>query len=192
MVFLKSLVFILINVLCGYLFVYTIKFILFYPRTKKYIFNKKIPFTPGLIPRKKDWLINKVETLLRDYLRDCKINTEKSRVTRWENKVFKKAWNKCEYVEKIKYLPGFIKEKLHYICSLLAYEFAKQFLRDFVPYLMERYNIKQYINLADKKIDIDTIRDFYNKYIYKYSLYIVLTFFGLMGLLNMLIYLIIQ
>ncbi|HHE39343.1 MAG TPA: hypothetical protein ENL20_12345, partial [Candidatus Cloacimonetes bacterium] len=92
MVFLKAILFILWNLLAGFLIVFTIKAMIFFPRKELFFFHKKIPFTPGFAYRKKDWLINKIRKMLSDYLKDCSSNNENTKVAEWENKVYQKAW----------------------------------------------------------------------------------------------------
>ena len=192
MVFLKGLIFIFANIFVGYIFIFALKAFLFYPTKPKYYHGKKIPFTPGFLYRKQTWLINKLQSLLDDYIAYTQDFSKNSKVTKWEDKVYDKSWEKFEFFEKPRFIPSSIKTMMHYYASLFVFEFSRQFLRNFVPYLMERYNVQKYVDLADKKLDVDLILDFYNKKIEKYMLYALLAINGTIGLFNMIVYLIIH
>ena len=192
MIFLKGLIFIFANIFVGYLLIFLIKAVLFYPKKAKYYGEKKIPFTPGLLYRKQEWLINKLQALLDDYIAYTRDYSKNSKITEWEDKVYDKSWEKFEFFEKPRFIPSSIKTMMHYYASLFVFEFSRQFLRNFVPYLMEKYNVQKYVDLADKKLNVDLILDFYNKKIEKYVLYALLVINGTIGLFNMIIYFIVH
>ena len=192
MIFIKGLIFLIANMLIAYLLVFSAKAILFYPKRKKYWGSKQIPFTPGLMYRKQKWLINKLHSLLEDYLKDCKIYSDDSRISKWESNVYDKAWQKFDFFEKPRFIPASIKKIMHYYSSLFVMEFVRQFLRNFVPYLMDRYNINKYVDLVDKKLNVDMILDFFNKKIYKYLLMFFVGIALLIGIFNMIIFFIVN
>lgn len=177
----------------GFLVVFTIKQLLFFPREEKHFSNgKRIPLTPGLAYLGKNWIMHKIKRLLQDYINDTKNFSEKSRISAWEDNLFKNAWDKFEFFDNIRYLPHKWKENIRYLFSLFFYEIAKQFLRKFVPYLMDYFEVDKYVELLDKKIDIDLLKKFYCTYIYKYVLWFVLACGFFVGLWNVIIYLIIK
>ena len=192
MVYLKPFTFIFFNMLAGFVIVFSIKAFLFYPKREKYFFRKRIPVTPGFAYRKKIWLIQKLTKMLNEYIRDSKDESDKSKITKWEQEAFKKAWNRFEFIDNIKLLPRVLKEKIRYFLSAIVYELAKQFLRSFVPYLMEKYGVEKYIQLLDRKLDMEIILGYFNRYVYKFMLIFSLSFFFLVGLGNMIIYLIMK
>ena len=192
MIFLKGLIFLIANMLVAYLIVFSIKAILFYPKRKKYCNSKPIPFTPGLLYRKQKWLIDKLHSLLNDYLKDCKVYSEDSRISKWESTVYDKTWDKFSFFEKPRFIPASIKRIMHYYSSLFVMEFARQFLRNFVPFLMERYNVNKYVVLVDKKLNVDMILDFFNKKIYKYMLMVFVGLALLIGIFNMIVFFIVS
>jgi hypothetical protein len=192
MIFLKALLFIIFNLISGFLIVFAGKAILFLPRKPKFWRGKQIPLTPGLLYRKKNWLVRKMRKLVIDYLHDIKIESPDSRVSKWEKEIFDKAWAKFEFVEKPKFVPSFIKEQAHYYLSVMVYELAKQFLRSFVPFLMKEYHLEKYLDIIEMKLDVDIIYHFFQKKIYKYLLYFSLAFFFLVGFGNMILYFIIH
>ena len=192
MIFLKGLIFLIANMLVAYLIVFSIKAILFYPKRKKYWNSKPIPFTPGLLYRKQKWLIDKLHSLLNDYLKDCKVYSDDSRISKWESTVYDKTWDKFSFFEKQRFIPSSIKRIMHYYSSLFVMEFARQFLRNFVPFLMERYNVNKYVDLVDKKLNVDMILDFFNKKIYKYMLMVFVGLALLIGIFNMIVFFIVS
>lgn len=192
MVFLKSLLFLLINMASGFVLIQTIKLLLFYPDQEKYIFGKKMFLTPGFVYRKKRWLINKLHTLLHDFIYDCEHEQKASKISVIETRVYERIWNACRFLERIRYIPSGVVNTVRHIIALFGYELVKQFFRRFLPYMITRYNLERYIELVDEKIDVNIIKDFYLRYIHKFLLLFVLVFCFLIGLFNMIIYLIIQ
>lgn len=192
MIFLKGLFFILFNLLSGFLIAFVAKAILFLPRKAKYFRGKQIIFTPGLLYRKRDWVMNKIRTEIKNFLKEAKSEIEGSKVSKWEQEAFKRAWEKFEFIEKPRFVPRVIKENLHFFFSAIVFEVVKQFLRSFVPYLMEHYQINKYVDLLEKKFDMDVIYGYFNKYVYKYMLMFSLAFFFLVGFGNMIIYYIVH
>jgi len=157
-----------------------------------YIGGKKVPLTPGFAFHKKDWLIQKLSSILSDFLRDCKEEKDESIISKWELEVFKKTWDKLESIENIKFVPRAVKEKIHYFCSVLVYEIVKQFLRSFIPYLIENYKVSKYIDVLSQKLDMNMICGYFNKYVFKYMMLFSLAIHFLIGLGNMIVFLIIH
>ena len=193
MIILKPIFIILWNMLPGFLVIFTIKQLLFFPREEKRFPNgKKIPLTPGFAYKFKVWGMFKIRHLIQDYINDTKNQSENSRISIWENNIFQKAWNKFEFVDKISFLPQKWKDNIRYFFALIIYEITKQFLRKFVPYLMDHFEIDKYVELLDKKVDIDLIKDFFCRYVYKYLMLFVLGIGFIVGFWNVIIYLIIK
>lgn len=189
MIIIKPLIFIIVNMLFGFLYVFAIKFFLFIPSKKKMIYGKRIPLTPAYVYRKKIWLIKKIKKMVNDYINDTKDETDDSRITKWEHKVFHKTWDKITFMENLKFIPKSVKNNIRHFISTVVFEVVKQFLRTFVPYLMEKYEVNKYIELLDKKLDVNILKEYFNRYIYKYILMFVLAIHFLIGLGNMIIYL---
>jgi len=192
MIIIKPLIFIFANILVGFLFIFTLKAFLFFPRKEKRVHGRKIPLTPGFIHKKKKWLIDKLHSILHKYLADAKSEREGTRISQWELKVFKAVYDKLKPISEFKFLPRKIKENIRHFLSTMVYEIVKQFLRSFVPYLMDRYNLKQYIDLLNVKLNVKVIEEYFNKYVYRFLLIFTLAFCFLIGLGNMIIYLIIR
>ena len=192
MFIIKPLIFIIVNMLFGFIYVFVIKFFLFIPSKEKKINGKRIPLTPAYVYRKKIWLIKKIKKMVNDYINDTKNDTDGSRITKWEHKVFHQTWDKITFMDNLRFIPKSIKNNIKYFFATLVFEVVKQFLRTFVPYLMGKYEVNKYIELLDKKLDVDIIKEYFNKYVYKYILMFVLAVHFLIGLGNMIIYLFVK
>ncbi|HPR18037.1 MAG TPA: hypothetical protein PLD62_07315 [Candidatus Cloacimonadota bacterium] len=191
MVFLRFLLFIFWNMLPGYLSVFLLKQLLFFPEKEKYFGNgKKIPLTPGFAFKVKNYLIQKITHLVHDYLDDTKNSESDSRISKWETQAFNRAWEKCDYIERIKFLPHKWRESIRFFLASVFYQLVKQFLRSFVPYLMDHFEVEKYIELLDKTIDMKVIKDYFIRYVYRYLLYAVLAIGFIVGLWNAVFYLI--
>ncbi len=192
MALLKFLIIIVFNLSLGLTPVLLIIGFLFYPKEKKYIGYKQIPLTPAFAYRKKEQLMRKIHRLLHDYLEECESLDQNSRVAKWEQKAFKSAFEKYGWIDDIRWLPGVIKEKIHHFISTVAYEVVRQFLRKFVPFLIEKYKLESYIAIIDKKLDVEVIKEFFMKYIFKYIMIVLAICYGLLGLFNGFLFLIIK
>jgi len=192
MFIIKPLIFIIVNMLFGFIYVFAIKIFLFIPSKEKKINGKRIPLTPAFVYRKKIWLIKKIKKMVNDYINDTKDDTDDSRIAKWEQKVFQKTWDKITFMDDLKFIPRSIRDNIKYFIATIVFELVKQFLRTFIPYLMEKYELNKYIELLDKKLEVDLIKEYFNKYVYKYVLMFVLAVHFLIGLGNMLIYLCIK
>ena len=189
MFIIKPLIFIIVNMLAWFLYIFAIKFFLFIPSREKMINGKRVPFTPAFVYRKKIWLIKKIKKMVNDYINDTKDDSDGSRITKWEHKVFHQTWDKITFMENISFIPRSIKNNFRHFISTVVFEIVKQFLRTFIPYLLEKYEVNKYIELLNMKLDVDIIKEYFNKYVYKYVLLFVLVIHFLIGLGNMLIYL---
>ncbi len=192
MIILRAFAFIFFNVLAGYIFVFLLKAFLFIPKKEIYLFRRKLPFTPAFIYRKKKWLLRKLNLFLDQYLADTKDFSDRSRITKWESKIYENILEKMISNDKLSWLPNKISQKIYSLFATLGYEIVKQFFRNFVPYLIEHYNLESIIDLIDQKLDIEVIISYFNQYIYKYLMIFTLGFCFMVGLGNMLIFLIVK
>ena len=191
MIFLKSLLFPLANMLIAYLLVSLVRGVLFYPRREIFINGKKLPLTPGLVVKYHKILLDKLNGLLNDFLHDIDNDHGGNKVTEWETKSFEKCYKWAEEKINIKYLPHKILIGLRVLVAEFGREFVRQFARSFVPYLMEKVNFTRYVELVNHHITLEFLQKYYDRYIYKYSLIILCGFALIIGIFNQLIYLII-
>jgi len=192
MIFLKSLIFLLYNLLAGFLIVATIRTLLLFPKKKIYLGNRKVPLTPGILYKYRNLLIKKLKDTLNNYINDSRDENSSSKISVWENRIFRNVWDKLESIENIRFLPKSFKSNVRYIIALLAYEITKQFLRTFIPFLLEKFKAHKLITIIEEKLDMKIISEYYDKYIFKFMLIFFLSINFIIGLGNMIIYLIIH
>ena len=192
MIFLKALLIFLLNFLLVYPFAYIIRAFFFHPHEKKYLFKRHVPFTPALLYRWKNWIFDKIRGYLNEFFRECEDSDYKGRIREFEEKVYNATWEKIEVVHKLRYVPGFIKRQIQIIVSQIAYQFVSYFIRTFIPYLIEEYGLESYVDILEIKLDIKVLEGYYNRYFNKLIFYASLPLFFLLGIYNMLIYLIIR
>jgi hypothetical protein len=186
MVFLKGLMLLAINIMTGWFFAWTIKALLFLPRRRKFIGGKPVPFTPGFLFRKKQWLFAKVYGWYDGFVRMAADHDNPlSFIRDWEDQAYRKAWDGLEAVERIPGLPRGMRDSLRKMLARLVLEIVSRFLRDFVPYLLSRYQIRNKIELLDMKLDMDTVFDYFNRRIYRFIRIGFCAIAGLIGLYNM-------
>jgi uncharacterized membrane protein YheB (UPF0754 family) len=192
MIFLKALSFVLLNAILGFLIPYSVRYLLFFPRSEKRIAGHKVPLTPGVFPRLKGMLIAKLEGVLSEYLQDAYGSDPNGRIRQWEDKMYQAAWDRLAFIDTAKLLTQHMKDQLRHGLALVAFEVTKQFLRSFVPFLMEKYNVEHYIDLIDEKLDVAVIQEYHDRYVFKYLAYFFTAVYALIGVANMIYYLIIQ
>lgn len=192
MIMINALLFLILNIAMGFLLVTVMRALLFYPKTKKYLGGYHIPLTPALIYRIKEHIVKQLYLLLHNFLDDCENREFDSKISRIEQDVYRKIWDRLESLKEFRYVPRFIMGKVQNLFAQIAYELTHYFIRTFVPYLIERYNIENYIAMLENKADISILKGYYQRYIHRYLLYFSLTFFFFTGLFNMIIYLIIR
>jgi len=190
---LKALLILLANMGIGCFWAWIVMAFLFLPKKQKRLFGKPVPFTPGLLRRKKIWLVNRAYRYLDDYLNAAMNDADtQSVVARWEQKA--RAWmeQKLDGLQTTRRLPAAVGRAVGKVLADVVEEIARQLLRDFVPYLVEHYRVRHYIDLADKLVDVEVIYRFANRYVFKYIYFFMLGLCGLIGLFNVIVFLLLQ
>jgi hypothetical protein len=191
MIFLKSLLFIVWNITVGVLIIELIKCLLFNTKSR-FIFGKHIPLTPGFIIAKRDWVFNKVRAILHDFLDQAdKVYENYGYLAKWERLVYTTVLEKCGFVDEWKLLPKVWKEKIKVFLAKSAMDAARKVLRTVIPKLIEQIQLEHRIDDFDEKFSSKIIRGYYNQYVHKYLIYFVMVINFLIGLSNMILYLII-
>ncbi|HNX37549.1 MAG TPA: hypothetical protein PL124_06305 [Candidatus Cloacimonadota bacterium] len=189
--FLKSLTFILWNIALGVSLVYIFKCLLFNKKAR-YIFKWRIPMTPGFFVQKRDWIFSKARDILHDYLRQAEDFAQRNGyLAKWERLVHDAVWEKTNFIDEWKYIPAGIKDKLHAKLSDLAKSLASTILRKLVPRLIEQLRIEHLIDDYDFKLSVEFFYGYFKKYVYKPLLLAFLAINFLIGLMNMILYLIV-
>lgn len=189
---LKFVIIVLLNIGLGYLLCALIYNFFFCPKPL-YFFSKKIPFTPGFLFRKKKFLIKKLNELIDNYL-DYAINENNRHnyLAEFEDKIFKSIHQGLKSFFQEKLVPKFIKNKLMDWSENIAKMLIKKLTRELIPYIIYTLNIKDKIDLLNQKLDIHLLKSYFDQYVYKYIKYFTYAFFGLIGIFNAVIYLILS
>jgi len=191
MIFLKSLLFILWNVLIGVLLIELIRWLLFNKKSR-FVFAMHIPLTPGFIVAKRDWLFNKVRAILHDYLEQAdKMYGSYGYLVKWEKLVYETVLEKSTFVDDWKLIPKIWRDKIKQFLAKSAQEAARKLLRKVIPKLIEQIQLEKRIDDFDEQFSSKIIRGYYNQYIHKYLMYFFMTVNFLIGISNMILYLII-
>ncbi len=152
----------------------------------------KVPFTPGFIFRQKENLSQKLHDLLESLLIECKNFDYESNISRLERKTYNQVLDKFLSLKKVRCLPHFFLDRISLLSAQISFEVFRQFVRSFVPFLIEEYKVESYIDLLDQKIDVYIIRKYYLRYVHRYMVIVSACFFFLMGLFNMIVFLIVR
>ncbi|HNU97614.1 MAG TPA: hypothetical protein P5518_00830 [Candidatus Cloacimonas sp.] len=191
MIFLKSLTFIVWNVILGCILLFMLKWLLF-NRKARYIFGIRIPLTPGFLVAKRDWLFDKVRDLVQDYL-DQAANPyyKDGYLSKWIKQIRHFIWDKTDFVDGWFFIP--VKFKL-VIRDKIADAFTavvEKFLRKTVPRIVEHLQIEHQIDEFDIQLSVDFFYSYFKKYVYKPLLIGFAALNLVIGIMNMIWFLII-
>ncbi len=190
MLFLKSLLFIVLNVGLGLLLVYLLKWFLFNPKQRKFLGTRN-PLTPGFLVRKRDWLFNKARDLLHGYLeqaQDEKLKT--GYLFDLEEQVQQKVWDQTSFVDDWPLLPGGLKQKIRDAVANAVRGIAGKVLRKTVPHFLEQWRVEYRIDEFDEKFNLEFFYKYFRQYLYVPLLKIIGGLNLLLGILNMVLFLI--
>ena len=191
MIFLKSLLFIGWNVILGVLIVVKFRWLLFNSK-RRYIFGKRIPLTPGFLVAKREWLFNKARSILHDFLDQAADPIGKTGYLKaWLEKITEFLWDKTSFVSEWRFLPLKLKERIrHKIVDAFA-GIAENILRKTVPRLIEQFRVEYRIEEFDEQFSIEFFYGYFRRYVYKPLLIAFAAVNLLIGISNMILYLII-
>jgi uncharacterized membrane protein YheB (UPF0754 family) len=189
MIFLKSLLFIVWNIGIGVLLINSVRWFLFNQKSK-FIFGSHVPLTPGFIVRKRDWVFNKVRAILHDFLDQADSICNNGYLAKWEQMVFDTVWEKVQFVDGWKLLPRIWKSKIRTFIAQIAKDISRKVLRQLIPKFIEQLQIEHRIDDFDEQFSSKVIRQYYNQYIHKYLIYFIMAVNLLIGISNMILFLI--
>lgn len=191
MLFLQSLLFIVWNMVLGLLVIYFAKWLLFNSKPR-YIFGKKIWFTPGFIVRKREWLFNKARFILHDYLAQAEDSRSRhGYLAKWEQQAHDFLWEKTEFVDGWRFMPAKLKAGIRKKIVDAFAGMVSKLLRKTIPRLAEQLRVEHRIDDYDFQFSIDFFRKYYDKYVHKYLIYFFLAVNFVIGVANMILFLII-
>jgi hypothetical protein len=192
MIVLKALSFIVWNILLGLSLVELFNWFLF-NRKARIIFGWHLPLTPGFLVRKRDWLFTKAKDILHDYLEQAGDYARKNGyLAKWENLVRDMVFEKTSFVNDWPLLPRSLKDKIHAQMADLGKNLASSILRKLVPSLIEQFRIEHKIEDFDEQFNIEFFYGYFHKYVYKPMIYAFMALNFLIGLTNMILYLLLQ
>ena len=193
MFFLEISIVLLSNIILFIFVPFLVRIILFFPKKKVIILNHTLIFTPGYLLKKKDYFLKKFEFYQKAYKNYCdKGKPTEQFIKDYEIKIHHKIFDSLKKIEKIPFIPKIFLRKLHNFITEILYIFTKMFIKDFLPYVMSRYDLTLYIEMVKLKLDSIVIVDFIDKYFFKY-IYLFLGGFGLLiGIFNVLIFILIK
>ncbi len=186
-VFIKVLIVLAVNIGFGLFLAEILRFFLINQWKRKIVIGN-FNLTPGFIIQKRQWVLDKAYDLLSDYLDQADGKSE-GYLAKWEQKVYDFIYENMEFVEKAKLLPESFRVKIRHMSGSFARMLAAKLLREFVPFVIDKYKIKNKIDLVASKIEVETIVEFYNKYVHEYLTKFNLFFFGLIGIINVITFL---
>ncbi len=193
MIFFKAFILLIMNVLAGFVLVQPVRLFIFFPKRQLFFFGKPVPFTPSYIRRKRDWFFERVNYWVTYYLENAANKKDRSsRLYDWEKRVYDETWDKLAGVMNMRYVPVAVKTKIREILALFVFEFARHFLRGFVPFLVKKYNLTSYIDLVAAKADVDMVLHYFDKYFHRYVTWFMVGLGFIIGMFNFVIYLLLQ
>lgn len=189
MLFLRSLLFIVWNIALGLMIIYLIRWFLFNPKAR-YIFGKRVIFTPGFIVSKRDWLFTKARDILHGYLNQAENpKLQDGYLASWERKIHDFLWEKTDFIEGWRFLPAKLKKTIRTKIVEAFCGIASSLLRKTVPRMIEQLRVEHRIDDFDFQFSIDFFRGYYNKYVHKYLMLFFMAINLIIGILNMILFL---
>ncbi len=190
MIFLKSLLFIVWNIALGLSIVYMLKWFLFNAKAR-YVFGKRIPLTPGFLVAKREWLFSKARDILHDYLEQAANPDRTGYLKKWLKQIHNFLWDKTSFVDDWRFLPAKFKDSIRNKIVDAFVNIASNVLRKTVPRLVEQLRVEHRIDDFDFQFSIDFFYGYFRKYVYKPLLIAFAALNLLIGIMNMILFLII-
>lgn len=191
MIFLKSLLFIAWNIVIGLGLVFLLRCLLFNLKSR-FIFGMHIPLTPGFIIAKRDWIFNKAREIVNDYLKQAEsLSDSFGYLSKWEKLIYDTVMEKVQFMDGWVLLPQSWKDKIKKTIAKAARDIARMILRSLIPKLIEQLQVEKRIDDFDEQFSSRVLRQYYNQYVHKYLIYLFLVLNLLIGITNMILYLII-
>ncbi len=108
-----------------------------------------------------------------------------------EEKVRAFLWEKTSFVDSWPLMPAQMKESIRRRITDAFTGIVSKLLRKTVPRLLEQWRVEHRIDDYDFQFSIDFFSKYYNHYVHKYLVYLFLAVNFIIGVENMILYLII-
>ena len=187
----NCLLILIVNISVGLILCSTLKFYLFYPR-KIFLFGKYgLSCTPGLLFRYKNTLISYLHIKLKEY-RNSLLQEYRNInfLTDLEKKIYHELYPYLQKFLHNTWIPDFIRYRANIMLSNLFWMLIRFITRNIIPRLLVEYQIEYKIDLLDLKLDIYELKNLFIKHVYNYLLIFNICFFFIIGIINMVLYLI--
>lgn len=192
MIIVKALSFIVWNILIGLSLVELFNWLLFNRKARR-ILGWHIPLTPGFLVSKRDWLFTKAKDILHDYLEQANDYARKNGyLAKWERMIRDIVFEKTSFVDDWPLLPQALKDKIHDKFAEIGKSIASSILRKLVPSLIEQFRLEHRIEDFDEKFNIEFFYGYFHKYVYKPMIYVFMGLNFLIGLTNMILFLLLH
>ncbi len=174
----------------GTLLLYSLDWFLFNLKSRRFL-GMHIPLTPGFIVKKREWVFNKVRDLLQDYLEQAENKQDKSGyLAKWEQKIRNFVYDKAVFVNSWPLIPQKLKDKIRNLIADSVKEIASKLLRRTVPHMLEQLRVEHRIDDFDEQFDVLFLRKYWRKYGLKYLMWLFWAINFLVGIMNMIWFLI--
>jgi len=187
----KSFIVLGVNIAFGYIVSICVHNYFFYYR-KVILFGKyPIPFTPGLVYRKKEQLMQYLRTLIDNYFdyvqRDFR---QRNTLTDYEYKVYRELFPIIKDFFERDWLPEFLEQRLHDFLSRVLWLVIRKFSRSILPTILTEWGIYTKLDLLELHLDVEKLKEIFYEHFYKYYFWFNIFFFAIVGILNMAMYMI--
>jgi len=181
---------VVVNIALAMFLAYLSKWVLFNPKPKKFL-GWHIPLTPGFIVSKRNQIFAKIYDTLQDYLNQAENpDLREGYLYEWEEQVRLSALEQVSFIDKVPLLPAGCKSKIKNAMANSAKNTVSFILRRTVPQLMEKFQLEHKLEQLDAKISSEVIYGYFREYIYKPLLIAAAVAGLLIGIINMVLYLI--
>jgi hypothetical protein len=139
-----------------------------------------------------EWVFNKARDILHDYLEQAEDKLRKNGyLAKWERLVRDTVYDKTNFVDEWMFLPRKWKDKIHDLIANSVKDIVSKILRRTVPHFVEQWRIEHRIDEFDEQFNAEFLRKYWRKYVLKYMLYAFLAINFLIGITNLIWFLII-
>ena len=192
-IFIKCLIIIIVNIGLGWLISYSWHFFLFYPK-KIYLLGKyHFYFSPGILYKGKSKFINYLHQKLKEYFEYAEKGVNHANfLTKFEKDAYREIYAFLkEYLEQ-PWMSDSIKAWVKDTSSKILWIAIRHITRSVFPRILLELKIEHKIDILDMKLDIEIAKKLFEEHIYKYFKWFNLLLFSVVGLVNMVLFLVLK